>query len=617
LTDVIAKVSEGRQRTGHGLRVCLSAKLSHTAVSREKYVHMGSLHLDIYGPKVFQCLPYGVGYVAPSFLPLTVYLENQRFSEPTGRFSAEFTIAGHQLSRGRADEVLNSIKHNGDDPFVLELRTQSDEVVGYFPTNASLIADSLASGSGKDVRYMGPLPHFKRKSTIYAWMKWIKCAVLLCGLCWMLLLAPGPVLSHTPRAPVGSRIDASNMTSTTLPLCAHNMTSAFKLGQLHTQLLQLNYSSKDMDPDVAAILRIAERTVGRPTNTVTVSDLLNSYMEIDKVERSVSMITRVRGFFTLINIIWFLAICGIAAAVLPCLYHVLYPFRKFWLDIVQCIANEILLPTAIKLHSYGIFELVGYLICFVFIAEGFRMPVFTGHYMSLTGAVLSLPAAAYSTAVWGLPLVKKITGVCLLQMHCVWLAACWTPLAIHFSSPLLGFGVVLALYIALGFSGGVGRLCMFIGFRGHKETLRVFITSLVIVCLLIVAKVCNYIPLFLWVPFSCALSTMGSNMLFLSLLILCEGGSSRENNLRLTFNVVMIVLLVVFMGLGLILEFDSLSNTAITYLVIWLLQRVVVFHFENNIYPWFLVLFLSMSMWKISLYLHQHPQHIVSIFSIM
>lgn len=612
-TEISACVMQGTQRPDHGVRVVMTSQISHHQRREANRLLSYGLLIDVYGSKIFQSLPYGLGYVASSFLPIRVSLQR---SDPLDYGCLlEFTIAGHQLSRARVDQVLNSIVDNGDDPFVLELRGGPDDILlGFFPTKASLIQNSFSDGStGSNTRFTGDLPHFKRKSSMLGWIQWMKCAVFFSFMSWLLLLSPASVLPYSPQLTgYGDNVTAI---SDVLPFCAENMTSAFKLGQLHRKVADHLETSKtinleDSDEFVRSALREAEFVVGRPTDSINLTDLMNVYAEIEKTENHVSIITRVRGFFTFINIMWFTAICGIAAAILPSLYHLLYPFKDWWIAIFTWTMNEVLLPFVMRLHSYGFFEAVAYIFCFLLLADGFRIPAESGHYVAITGAMLTIPAASYSTMVWGMRIVKKTDPVFVMQIWCLWAAFSWTPLALHFGSSLVGFGVILALYVCIGFYGGVGRLCIFIGFRGHDETLRVAITSFVVVSLLVIAKIFNIGSPYFWTPFSCGISVMGSNMLFLSLLILCE-----HKEKGLLFNILIIFIFVGLMALGFILSLNSLSNTATTYFVIWLLQRYAMFHLDHSFNPWFLILIASTALWKISLYLHQHPQFIASIFS--
>ena len=429
----------------------------------------------------------------------------------------------------------------------------------------------------------------------------------------MLLLSPHILLSRTPSF-TGLRNNTTSL-NTMLPFAAHNMTTAFRMGQLHSQLTSILESHSEENQDttnmlIASILRQAEILVGRPPYTVSKTDLLNAYDETERVENSVSLITKVRGFFSFVNIIWLLAICGISVAILPTLYHILAPFRKWFLEMASKLFTRVILPLVMRLHSYGIFEIMAYLLCYQFVAEGFRMDFDSGLYVALTGAILVIPAMSYSTMVWGIKESKQMHNVTLLQCLCLWLIACWVPLALHFQSTLLGFGVVIAFFVAIGFDAGIGRLCIFIGFRGDKEIIRVCITSLILTSVFVFVRVCGIGTREQWAPFSCALSTMGSNMLFLSLLILCQLGKD------ITFyNIVMGILLVLYTVIGFVVGLDSMKNTSLTHLVIWILESYTVFHFKSKFNGWVFLLLISTVLWKVSLFLHQNPQYIITMFT--
>merc|ERR550514_644915 len=72
---------------------------------------------------------------------------------------------------------------------------------------------------------------------------------------------------------------------------------------------------------------------------------------------------------------------------------------------------------------------------------------------------------------------KTISADRLSQLRNLWLALTWAPLAVHFQSVLLGYLVVLALYMVLGFSGACHGLCYCIGFHSRDQMMRVAATS--------------------------------------------------------------------------------------------------------------------------------------------
>jgi len=85
-----------------------------------------------------------------------------------------------------------------------------------------------------------------------------------------------------------------------------------------------------------------------------------------------SWIQKAYGFFSLINIFWIGAIIGMAVTFVPCMLsifgEVLIRLATAILNFVKTVAiwigKNIMLPLFNFCHNWGIFELLGYAICF-------------------------------------------------------------------------------------------------------------------------------------------------------------------------------------------------------------------------------------------------------------
>ena len=57
----------------------------------------------------------------------------------------------------------------------------------------------------------------------------------------------------------------------------------------------------------------------------------------------------------------------------------------------------------------------------------------------------------------------------------------------------------------------------------------------------------------------------------------------------------------------LIIYIIGMKNTAIVFLILFLLERYTETHFDNDWNPWFYFFILSILLWRAALYLHANP----------
>jgi hypothetical protein len=279
----------------------------------------------------------------------------------------------------------------------------------------------------------------------------------------MLMLHPVATLELTP--PLFGWGGANATLRELLPPHPTSMSEAFNLGVLFQQhatavlaaatgttTTMLNgsiptTSSSSSSSNISQILEAAAVSAGRSNGPpLTASELSDVLAQILEIETNVGIVGKVTGFFTFVNIIWFLAIIGITVSIGPSLYHVLKPFRELLKRMATWLLEEVIQPIARRLHTWGVFESVAFVLCFLQVADGVRMsppPGGTndrtaGEFVALTGAALVLPTFAYTCMLWTLPLSTEW----LMQLIQLWLGFCWIPLAICFESQL--FGCVLS-----------------------------------------------------------------------------------------------------------------------------------------------------------------------------
>jgi len=77
----------------------------------------------------------------------------------------------------------------------------------------------------------------------------------------------------------------------------------------------------------------------------------------------------------------------------------------------------------------------------------------------------------------------------------------------------------------------------------------------------------------------------------------------------------MIIALLVGSFVGLIYNIEGMSNTALTFLVFYVIEKYTEFHFDHEYNGWVFVFIISVVAYKCALWLHHHPEFIVSMFS--
>jgi hypothetical protein len=266
------------------------------------------------------------------------------------------------------------------------------------------------------------------------------------------------------------------------------------------------------------------------------------------------------------------------------------------------------------LHNLGVFELAAFLLCTQLVAEGAKAPKEWGFFVALTGLLLSFPAAAYTTFLHGAPLGKRLLSPSFIgPVSGVFAAACFFPWAIFYKSSLLAFLTILAIYAALGFSVLCFGLCWFIGFDSKHAMHRVAVTSAVLLAAFSGFRISGWEPAFVAI-FGPAVQILGTCLLLLAILIM----SSRINAHRRAWffwNGLMLVLLGALLFIGNVFVMVGLTNSALTFAVLWLVEKYGEIHSEFGWNPWIAILLVSVLLWRIALFLHTHPGFVMAIFT--
>jgi len=566
--------------------------------------------------------PQGVGSIARWLVPFKLRLNPRDFQQGSNAYATEVYVGYNKLSRGRVKQVLQTVITKGDPVVAIEilftsLQTNKREPLIYIPTKASLVLQALEADDESSILYNGPLPDFRRDNSvkkIFAFIRWWFFPWLILFACWALWKDPQTTLSYTP-----CYMNHKNVTiKDVLPPHPETISSAFQFGKLLQQFESLDGGKESLASD--AILLKAATLFGKKA-PLTVEEFQGVEGRIREIEEHKGVVARVTGFFTFVNTMWLLAIAGMLVSFGPAIYAVLRPFRELLERIIKTFVRRVLIPLAEHCHEWGVFELLSYFICWMFVAEGLRSPPETGFYISLTGLGGLVPAFMYSTLLHGKKVSKEENRELLTQLMNSWLAACWVPLAIYYQSNLIGYLVVCAIYAVLGFNIACYGLCYCIGFTKKEALHRCVASSILLLSIFTILRIQGFERNIL-LPFGSAVSVIGSLVLFLGLLIYSSKYYRYHANYRyhhaqsfIVRQVYMIVSLLVVLLVGSLFNFEGMFNTGIVFLVLYLIEKYTEIHLEADFSGWVLIFILSVFLYKAALWLHQNPAFVASLFN--
>jgi len=158
--------------------------------------------------------------------------------------------------------------------------------------------------------------------------------------------------------------------------------------------------------------------------------------------------------------------------------HLLKPLREWLYRAARWILRHIIEPLAVRMHSWGIFELGAWTgAAAILLDADSTFDKATGKYVAVTSLALAVgPCYAYSTLLWATRLQSSDHDA-LKRITSCWAAATLAPIAHAYQSTLLAYFSVFATYSALGFSVACHGLCWCIGFTSKRAIERIAATS--------------------------------------------------------------------------------------------------------------------------------------------
>ena len=262
------------------------------------------------------------------------------------------------------------------------------------------------------------------------------------------------------------------------------------------KLSQLEYSLKEIEKTYAndlktkeelteKILKEAKEIAGTGKMNAEILHKLPEFL--DEMETN-SVMSRIKGFFSFVNFIWMIAIFGIIISIGPVIYLLLYPL----LNLIIFIWNNII-PLLIVLYELGFFEICGYFISVILIADGMRVNKEWGYFIALTGAgLIYCLYCIYFYSIKGheddeLKLDDReiiiILGILTIQIN--------FSLSVAFNSEFFSFLATLVFYYIIGFYTGCFGLCYVIGFVNNSAMYRVITVSFFFIIFYIITKALN------------------------------------------------------------------------------------------------------------------------------
>ena len=351
----------------------------------------------------------------------------------------------------------------------------------------------------------GPKP-----SKLAAAAKMLLCPSVAVGALWYVATHPTAVLKAVPAlfSAYGKGLDS------VLPVYAKNVHHAFQLGEAHKV-----FADADGKPAaVAAALKMASDLLSR---AVTAAEMAR-FPEAMRLQASeASMASKVLGAFSIVNIVWFLSICGLSVLLLPFLYQLLAPLRKLIWSLWQDVVYPFLL------WCRPAYEPLMYALTLLIAVESARYPRGPIDGVSMTGTMVALTACALFCSSWAYSTYLHSTGGgnrrLWLGLSGILLAGAAAPLAILHQSSLLGYVAVVSVMSALGFTAFGAPLCLFIGFESSEQAIQVAAACLFLTLGNATAKALGVESTFL-APFASAVASYGTAVYFLALSILTFGG---------------------------------------------------------------------------------------------
>mmetsp|Transcript_15253 Transcript_15253/g.38297 ORF Transcript_15253/g.38297 Transcript_15253/m.38297 type:complete len:477 (+) Transcript_15253:52-1482(+) len=450
--------------------------------------------------------------------------------------------------------------------------------------------------------------------------RWLLCPALFVAAVFRLAIDPEPLLERAPALWPPPSADTGALR--VVPPHPSSLHQAFRLGQLATQC------SRWLGTCPQGALAEAAEVVGSGRK-VTSAELLGVEALVRDLDAKRSYVNRLFGLLSFVNVVMFFSIVGIIATVGPAFAVVFGPFfRKYVFALVLFVSRRLLalltppydfatktLPPI--LHRWCVFEVSGYALSFLLVSTAAAYPpehASMACMVAVAGGFSFVCCLFYSGKLHEPGFAEGFKGkerTVPFMVHML-TALALGPIAVVFQSQMIGFFAVLAFYQAVGFTVFSTFFGWRIGFEGREWLIRCAVSSKIILMVYAVLLTTHNADQKLVYPFGTAVQILGSVVYFLALLITSSFTLRRtpeQYGSYIRANCVMAASLVLYAFLGSVWNAPALSNTAITFFVLWV-ER---FQIESSHYPVVSVFLVSCaSAWSCH-YLSTHPSFLLAM----
>jgi hypothetical protein len=318
-------------------------------------------------------------------------------------------------------------------------------------------------------------------------------------------------------------------------------------------------------------------------NFTSFSELINlGNLLKDYETRHMSLPAKIYGFLNFVNVLWILLIITIALTIFPVMYVLFKPLVESTVEPLMYITSYIMIVSSLRYNGTN------------------------GILIALLGMSLFASALVHTYT------LHYQNSNCRTQFYMA-LSLANIPLAIIYQSKLFGFISVISLYIALGFSAALGRLCYVIGFRDRDAVHRSVATSLLFVLLSLTMKNIGKHPYYLG-PFMQPIFIFGIVVYFAALLIASSSiyyATEVYGNRHAEF--VITASLFGVINIGALHNIPSLFNIGTTFLTLYLLEKISEMKILGGSLAAYISL-LSICMFSTAMFLYTHPDFLMAMF---
>ena len=328
-----------------------------------------------------------------------------------------------------------------------------------------------------------------------------------------------------------------------------------------------------------------------------------------------------------------LAVLGVTISVGPCLYQIFGPcltrfFKKLGRvikKVLTWIFKKIVIPLVTFLHNWGFIELGIYMLTFQLVFEGSKMDITEqlGFMITLFGLFFTVLAMFYSMILHVSKLRVKVDNNLAANLILVWIILFTIPVAIKLQSTFMGYITFMCLFTILGFRMVFFGLGIGIGWDEDETMERSASATAVILALYTGIRFSEAQDKYLD-PFRSAICVLGGNILFLALLIMSSRYYCYDEYYTLTqpqkvkrYVLIQLLTFTVYcmgIGFGAVYAMDGLRNTAIVYMILWVIEKYHEIYFKITSNIWFFIFTISSLVCWAALEINKHPEFVVDMF---